>query len=130
MIYAQHQWPLSSEGLLNVPHLLWHGATLYNGHLRGPVMLSPAVTTCFYDLGLSRPGIESRSSACKAYALPLRHRGGVWVFFKDIVLLLPKKVYFNKLKSSYPWWQHDLWSWRLIGLHTSILWSRDEGDWR
>ena len=53
-------------GFFSVLHLLRHGPTLYNGHLRGPVTLTPfgsgAVTTCFYDLGLSR--------------LPLRHRGG------------------------------------------------------
>ena len=35
---------------------------------------SGAVITCFNDLGLSRPGIEPRSSACKANALPIRHR--------------------------------------------------------
>ena len=34
---------------------------------------SGAVT--FYHLGLSRPGIESRSPACEANALPLRHNG-------------------------------------------------------
>ena len=35
----------------------------------------PAVTTCFYDLGLSRPVIEPRSPAHEAYALLLRNRG-------------------------------------------------------
>ena len=50
-----------------MPHPLRHGSTVYNGHLRGPVTLtlvafgSGAVTTCFYDLGLSRPGIKPRS---------------------------------------------------------------------
>ena len=33
-----------------------------------------AVTTCFNDLGLSRPEIEPWSPACEADALPLRHR--------------------------------------------------------
>ena len=28
-------------GFLIVPHLLWHGASVYNGHLRGPVILTP-----------------------------------------------------------------------------------------
>ena len=27
--------------IFNVPHLLWHGPTLYNGLLRGPVILTP-----------------------------------------------------------------------------------------
>ena len=38
---------------------------------------SGAVTTCFYHSGLSRPGIEPRSPACEANALPLRHRVGL-----------------------------------------------------
>ena len=37
---------------------------------------SGSVTTCFYDLGLWRPGIEPRSPTHEANALPLRHRGG------------------------------------------------------
>ena len=32
---------------------------------------------CFDDLGLSRLGIEPRSPACEANALPLSHRGGL-----------------------------------------------------
>ena len=28
-------------GFFNVPHLLWHEPTVYNGHLRGPVTISP-----------------------------------------------------------------------------------------
>ena len=36
---------------------------------------SGAITTCFNDLGLSRPRIEPRSAACDADALPLRPRG-------------------------------------------------------
>ena len=31
-LMAIEQW-----GFFNVPHPLWHGASLYNGHLRGPV---------------------------------------------------------------------------------------------
>ena len=38
--------------------------------------VSGAVTTCFYDLGLSRPGIEPRSTAWEVNAPPLRQRGG------------------------------------------------------
>ena len=46
-------------------HLLRHAA-VYNGYLRGPVTPIPnaerlaheAVTTCIYDLGLSRPDIK------------------------------------------------------------------------
>ena len=31
------------EKFFNVPHLLWHGPTLYNGHLQGPVTLASIV---------------------------------------------------------------------------------------
>ena len=38
-------WPmLGTYGqwvFFHVPHLLWHGAPVYNGHLRGPVTLTP-----------------------------------------------------------------------------------------
>ena len=55
----------------------------YDSYLRGPCCRafgSGAVTTCLYDLGLSRLGIEPRSHACEAIALPLRHRGGLLVY--------------------------------------------------
>ena len=50
---------MKQRGSLNMP-------TFYNGHLRGPVTLKPycrafgrgAVSTCFYDFGLSRLGFE------------------------------------------------------------------------
>ena len=63
-----------------MPHPLRHGPTVYNGHLRGPLTLTPvaerlAITTCFHDLSLSRPGTEPRSSTREATALPQRHRG-------------------------------------------------------
>ena len=82
-LMAIEQW-----GFSNVPHLLRHGPTVYNGHRRGPVTLTPVAERLavelslpvFYDLGLSRPEIVPRSSACKANALPLRHRGGLCFF--------------------------------------------------
>ena len=78
---ARHPWPLSSEGSLTyhthydtgLPFIMvisedpWHSHWAFG---------SGTVTTSFYDSGLSRPGIESRSPACEANALPLRHRGG------------------------------------------------------
>ena len=60
-LMATEQWLFFS-----VPHLLWHGASVYNGHLRGPVTLThtaerfalelslPVFTTLF----LSRLGFE------------------------------------------------------------------------
>ena len=48
-------------------HLLWHGSSVYNGHIRGPVSLTPiiscAVTTC-RDLDSN-----TQPSACEANAL-------------------------------------------------------------
>ena len=53
-------------GFFNVPHLLRHGSSVYNGQLRGSGTLGPVAEriaaelslqcTCFNDLGLSRPG--------------------------------------------------------------------------
>ena len=47
-----------------VAHVLWHGASVYNGHLRDThtywrVFCSGAVTTCFYGLSLPRLGFEN-----------------------------------------------------------------------
>ena len=52
-LMAIEQW-----GFFNVQHPLRHGPTVYNGHLRGPLTLTPSVWqwSChylFYDLGLS-----------------------------------------------------------------------------
>ena len=61
----------------SAPHLMWHGSSVYNGHLQGPVtpactfcraLGSGAVTTCFKDLQ-----IKPQSLACEANALSLSH---------------------------------------------------------
>ena len=66
--YAWHLWSLSSEGSLNsVPHLLLHGASAYNGHLRGPVTLTHIAERLAVELslpGLSWLGLEHQPSAC------------------------------------------------------------------
>ena len=49
---------IDNWGFFSVPNQLWNGAYVYNGHLRGPVTPIPVVTTCFYDLGLSRLWFE------------------------------------------------------------------------
>ena len=60
-------WSLNSRGSLvcYTSVVLWHGTSVYTGHLRGPVTHtyccafgSGAVTTCFNDLGLSRLEFE------------------------------------------------------------------------
>ena len=71
-LMANDQW-----WFFNVPHQLWHGPVLYNGHLRGPVTFTPVAERLAGELiGLSRPGFGHRSPACEANALPLSHRGG------------------------------------------------------
>ena len=62
-----------------MPHPLRRRPTVYNGHLRGPVTLTPVAERLavelalpVFDLGLSRPRIKPRSPACEANAPPLR----------------------------------------------------------
>ena len=52
LTYARHSWPLSSEGSFSVPHLLWHGSSVYNYHLRGPVPLTPIAERLAVELSL------------------------------------------------------------------------------
>ena len=46
-LMAIEQW-----GFFSVPHLLWHGASVYNGHLRGPLTLKPIAKRLVVDLSL------------------------------------------------------------------------------
>ena len=39
-------------GLFNVPHLLWHEASVYNGHLRRPVTITPNAERVVVELTL------------------------------------------------------------------------------
>ena len=74
-LMAIEQW-----GLFSVPHLLWHGASVYNGHLRGPVTLTPIAERLAVELSLPVlttklcRGWDSNTqpSACKANALILQ----------------------------------------------------------
>ena len=69
---------------LPMPHLLWHGPTVYNGHVPGAsdthtccrAFHSGVVTTYYYDLGLSRPDIKPLSPVWEANTLPLSQRRG------------------------------------------------------
>ena len=78
-LMAIEQW-----GFFSVPHLLWHGASVYNGHLRGTITHnycrafgSGDVTTCCYDLGLSRLGFELPTLRLRGErSNRLRHRRG------------------------------------------------------
>ena len=65
-------------GLFSMPHLLWHGAPVYNGHFRGPATLTSVAERLSVELSLpiSTPpcvcrGWDSNTkpSACEANAL-------------------------------------------------------------
>ena len=46
-------WPmLGTHGHWAVPHKLWHGAYIYNGHFRGPVTLTPIAKRLAVELSL------------------------------------------------------------------------------
>ena len=49
LTYAGHSWPLNCEGSLV---LLWHGASVYNGHLRGPVTPSSIAERLAVEMSL------------------------------------------------------------------------------
>ena len=46
-LMAIEQW-----GFFSVPHLLWHGVSVYNGHLQGPVTLTPIVERLVVEMSL------------------------------------------------------------------------------
>ena len=83
LTYTRHSWPLRSEDPLTchtyfdtgLPFIIAISEDPWHSH-RCQAFGSGAVTTCFSDLGLSRPGIELWCPTYKANALPLRHRGG------------------------------------------------------
>ena len=82
LTFSRHSWPLINEG-----SLACHTYCDTVHHLRGPPTCcrafdSGAITTCFNDLGLSRPRTEPWSSACEVRALPLSHRGGNILSFR------------------------------------------------
>ena len=64
-------------GFFSVPHLLWHRASVYNGHLRGPVTLTPIAEGLAVELslhvfttwGCRGEDTNTQASACEATAL-------------------------------------------------------------
>ena len=64
-LMAIEQW-----GFFSLPHLLWHGASVYNGHLRGPMTVLPSVWqwSCRY-LFCCGWGSNTQPFACRFNAL-------------------------------------------------------------
>ena len=53
LTYARHSWSLSSEDYLSChTYILWHGASVYNGHIQGPVTLTPIFERLAAELSL------------------------------------------------------------------------------
>ena len=72
-------WSALMARFFNVPYLLWHGSSVYNGHHTRTCFRAlggEAVNTCFNALGLSLLRIKPRSPACEVNALSLIQRGG------------------------------------------------------
>ena len=54
LTFARHSWVMTIEqwGFFNVPHLMWHSSSVYNGNLRGPVTLTPIAQLLKVELSL------------------------------------------------------------------------------
>ena len=87
-LMAIEQW-----WFLSVPHLQWHEASVYNGHLWGPVTLTPDAerlaaelslpdfTTSKLQLGFEHPFVTFSMRGERSNRLP--HRGGHECFGRD-----------------------------------------------
>ena len=99
-------------------HLLWHWASVYNGHLRGPVAITPfaeclavdlslpvfttyvcrvagsgSFTTCFYCLRLSRLGFEHPTFSLRGErSNTLRRRCGYKLLKTPIIMKLHERL--------------------------------------
>ena len=51
-VYPPTQDHSYGDVTITVPHLLWHGASVYNGHLRRPVTLTPIAERLAVELSL------------------------------------------------------------------------------
>ena len=102
-------------GFFSVPHLLWHGASVNNGHLRGPVTLTPIAERLAVELslpvlttGLSRLRFEHQTFRLRGErSNPLRHRRGKACLFGDF---RPTREFFTHLEtSSLPMKDYKFW---------------------
>ena len=86
---AIEQW-----GLFGMPHLLWHGASFYNGQRRGPVTPTPIPERLAVELSLSLlttqfcRGLDSKNQPSAFGAIALTHCvDAVVSWFVDIFIL-------------------------------------------
>ena len=114
-------------GFFSMSHLLWYGASIYNGHLEQPVTLlsychafgSRAVTTGFNNLGLSWLEFKQPAFCLQGErSNPLCHHRSVMIvsLFSTPMILIT-----NCLYSIYRWrW----WSYPCSVLQRMVSWYR------
>ena len=87
-------------GFFSVPHILWQGASVYNGHLRGPMTLTPIAENLTVELSPSDfttkvcRGWESNTqpSACGVNALTNRATAAAEKYGRPHGLIALKKT--------------------------------------
>ena len=108
LTYARHSWPLSSENSL--AHLLLHRASFYNGHLQGPVTLTPIAEHLAVELSLPvfmtwvSCGWDSNTQPSPMRgkrSYPLRHRRSKILI--DIYTWIYTGIIFKSAKKSKPY---------------------------
>ena len=75
LTYARHLWSFKQWGIFSVPHLLLTWASVYNGHLWGPVTLTPNAERLAVEQPVA-PGIRTPSLQGER-SNPLRHAAAV-----------------------------------------------------
>ena len=73
MIFTAHAlMAIEQSGFFSVPHLLWHEASVFNCHLRGPVKLTQSIVE---RLALELPlPVRSVAAGIRTPNLPLGRR--------------------------------------------------------
>ena len=104
-LMATKQW-----GFFSVPHLLWHGASVNNGHLRGPVTLAPNAERVAVRLSLPVltilvcRGWDSKTQPSAWGANALTHcttAAACWLLF--LLFLFVCIWHFNSFLKNYFW---------------------------
>ena len=93
-------WPILYRATATVTlanHLWWSSLRTCDTYTCCRAFGSGAFTTCFKDLGQSRPVIESRSPACEANALALSHRCGLLEMKLKCYSYLMKNIHFWRM---------------------------------
>ena len=65
-LMAIEQW-----GFFSLPHLMWHGPSVYNGHIQGPVTLTPIAERLAVELSLLFLQLKSVEPGIRTPNIPL-----------------------------------------------------------